>query len=1660
MIRKLLLLFLVSIITQLTFAQVPGNDCASATALTLVSGGTISTGLQSMATLGGTYDVGISCTVGSGFYGDATDGVYSINVTSAGAYTFAFDNTGDVWKSLSIHSGCAPTNGNCVGGIITGGLQDGTSGPIILTPSTYYLVVDSWMLLTPSASFTLEITSPLANDECSGAIGLTVNADQNCGSTTAGSTVSATASSQADDVSGTPDNDVWYSFVATNTSHTVSLLNVVLVNGSNDMGIGVYNGSAGCGSLAFEATSDPNSLDLTGLTIGDLYYVRVYGWFIDPTDEANFNVCVGTPPPPPTNDECSGAIGLTVNADQDCGTTTQGSTVSATASPQADDVSGTPDNDIWFSFTATNTTHRVSLLNLFFVSGSTDMGIGVYNGSAGCGSLVFEATSDPNILDLTGLTIGNLYYVRIYGWFADPTDQANFDVCVGTPPPPPSNDECSGAIGLTVNTDRNCGTTTPGTTVSATASPQADDVSGTPDNDVWYSFTATNTSHTVSLLNVVLVNGSTDMGIGVYNGTSGCASLTFEATSDPNILDLTGLTIGDLYYVRVYGWFLDPTDQANFDVCVGSPPPPPANDEPCTAAVLTPGQTCVGTPGYVEQATNTGINPCGGTPNDDVWYSFVATNTTHYIDLTNVIGNRTDMYHAVYGGFTTIPADCSVTVGDNITCSDANSSTTTGLTIGQTYFIQVYSFSALIGATTSFDICVTEPCILPTPITTPSCPFVDVTPDASTIVGSCGSAGAGSETLTADFLDLGDTSDYDVDLINYDATMFANLAAAATSTVALSNDDRWSDLSYPMPIDFCFFGTTITDFVIGANGIISFDTSLANSGSGYTFDENLPSIDESLVDNAIYVASHDIDPGVIGSGSITFGSTSIGGCNVMVVLWDDIPMYLNAQSGDNSKRHTAMAILYEDTNIIEILIEEKVIDDFNFTDFWNDGNAIVGIQNAGATQSATAPCRNSLDENWATTNEAWRFTPSGGASIANLQWLVNGTLNATYNGLTSITVSPAATTTYTAQVTYTLCDNSKLVITDNAVITATGGKVWDGSEATNNWMDPLNWSDNTIPTAADCVIIPVTGNDPVIYDNDNGDGLYLSIETGATLTLTSDTDNDSFASSLTIQDNINIQGTGSLIVQDDASLIQVYDSSTLATLPSGPNTGSIELYRDTDIRQLDYVYWSSPVQNFDVSNVYGGFTPTGRIYEWMPTVATGNFTPGVLPTGGIPICYGNWNPLSSGVMNLGKGYIVRGPTNHTAGISTATSVFTGVPNNGVITQPITSGGNSFGNSNYTYNPYGVDNILVTPFDDNWNLLGNPYPSALDAQSFLTHSNNSIIEGAVHIWTHGIAIGNNGDSFYDDFVYTYSVNDYITYNFSGTNTYTDESFGGKIGSGQSFFVLALADDENGSNSVTFNNSMRSSAHSNTAFYRTENTNENVSNSNTIERNRIWLNLVDQNGSISSMLVGYIEGATQEKDRLFDAFTREVNEINLYSKIGDQRMIIQGRALPFDENDQVPLGTVIPRPGEYTIAISNVDGLFLDENQAIYLEDKYTGIIHNLRATPYSFTETETIDYEDRFILRYTDESLSINELELDSGLTILAPKGDYIKVNSESSLIDSVIVYDLLGRVLFDKNSINETEFVLKNHNLSSGAYIVKVSLSNGLSKTQKVVLKH
>lgn len=94
--------------------------------------------------------------------------------------------------------------------------------------------------------------------------------------------------------------------------------------------------------------------------------------------------------------------------------------------------------------------------------------------------------------------------------------------------------------------------------------------------------------------------------------------------------------------------------------------------------------------------------------NDDVWFKFVATQNNHTVSIDNISGDITNLYHIVYTG------TCDGTMNALI-CSDPNVSNPSGLTVGQTYYIRVFTNSTANNHNTTFDICVgtTVPITIP-----------------------------------------------------------------------------------------------------------------------------------------------------------------------------------------------------------------------------------------------------------------------------------------------------------------------------------------------------------------------------------------------------------------------------------------------------------------------------------------------------------------------------------------------------------------------------------------------------------------------------------------------------------------------------------------------------------------------------------------------------------------------------------------------------------------------------------------------------------------------------------------------------------------------------------------------------------------------------------
>src|SRR5690606_36471404 len=123
---------------------------------------------------------------------------------------------------------------------------------------------------------------------------------------------------------GTPNQDVWYSFVATETEH------LVIVDGNTLFDAVIEGFSGACGTLTSIGCADATlnngveSLILSGLTIGETYHVRVYDWYNDFDNDGLFTICITPVPPPPANDDCDNATPVAVNAGLNCTTVASG----------------------------------------------------------------------------------------------------------------------------------------------------------------------------------------------------------------------------------------------------------------------------------------------------------------------------------------------------------------------------------------------------------------------------------------------------------------------------------------------------------------------------------------------------------------------------------------------------------------------------------------------------------------------------------------------------------------------------------------------------------------------------------------------------------------------------------------------------------------------------------------------------------------------------------------------------------------------------------------------------------------------------------------------------------------------------------------------------------------------------------------------------------------------------------------------------------------------------------------------------------------------------------------------------------------------------------------------------------------------------------------
>lgn len=336
------------------------------------------------------------------------------------------------------------------------------------------------------------------------------------------------------------------------------------------------------------------------------------------------------------------------------------------------------------------------------------------------------------------------YLVRVGGFGAGDEGTGTLLVSCGGAP---SNDIC----GAPRNVD--CGTSLETTNVAATSAfsdPAFSCSFGGPlagEATMWFRFTATSTSAFVSTGNSI---GVSDTLLAVYDGSCGSlVELACDDDSGPGLLSelcVGGLTVGQDYLVQVASFPGSTLGRLTIDVQCPGPCSSTCDDIAAACPILCGESFDTDNSAATTDPTDPAFSCRFGSPGQGVgtqWFTFVATATSAKID-TNASAGASDTLLAVYSGTpgSLVELGCSDDEGVGLlseVCVD-------GLTVGQTYYVQVASFDAF--STGEITVSINCPCSGGTPnddcataIGLPAVPtsvVVDITGASSDIAVPCG----------------------------------------------------------------------------------------------------------------------------------------------------------------------------------------------------------------------------------------------------------------------------------------------------------------------------------------------------------------------------------------------------------------------------------------------------------------------------------------------------------------------------------------------------------------------------------------------------------------------------------------------------------------------------------------------------------------------------------------------------------------------------------------------------------------------------------------------------------------------------------------------------------------------------------------------------------
>ncbi|WP_347921687.1 T9SS type A sorting domain-containing protein [Pontimicrobium sp. SW4] len=555
-----------------------------------------------------------------------------------------------------------------------------------------------------------------------------------------------------------------------------------------------------------------------------------------------------------------------------------------------------------------------------------------------------------------------------------------------------------------------------------------------------------------------------------------------------------------------------------------------------------------------------------------------------------------------------------------------------------------------------------------------------------------------------------------------------------------------------------------------------------------------------------------------------------------------------------------------------------------------------------------------------------------------------------------------------------------------------------------------------------------------------------------------------------VEDDVNLEDTNSyLYLRNDAQLLQ----GTGTTGNSG--VGQLSAYQNGTTHNYAYNYWCSPVGNTDTDdNANRAFRLNNNIYDVTTAPITSSLATYTTAYDGTssPLVISNrwlytyspgttnseWNYIGdTGNVTTGYGFTMKG----TSGSGNNQLYdFRGKPNNGTISTNVLNG--------------------------EWSLIGNPYPSALDALDFIYDTQNQTsINGSLYYWEQDLSVNSHNVADYaggyasytitsDGVTETYIDATFDTYNRDGTiNTTGGARTSPKtarryIAIGQGFMVIGTAN----STARTQNSHRQYYKQSDTdsEFFRIANsdkkkklvTNAIIYDNSGLqilpsEYKRFRLNIDFNDVYTRQILQNFHHTATNGFDYGLEIESPEGVSSDAHWVLNDKPYIAQ--AFNFDEDLKIPLVVNVNNENQL-IRFRIHDVQNFNTGQTIFLHDIETDTYVDLTKQNYELN-LEVGNYANRFEITFTNNFLENTESELDQFVIFQNNTESLLTISNPNSLsINDLALYDVSGKQIFRHENLSpNTKHEFSTENLSNGVYVVSVKIKN-YTINKKVIISN